>query len=320
MSQELQLRWKGARYGTGKGEKMGSIFISEAACRPLREALEQTGHSVYTVKSSDAVYDAISAHPDIYMCRIKNVLVIDEMTVTEPDLKEIYMAEMEEKAEDFSETPLIPALRPEGHGGYIVFEMGGIGYEYPFDIAYNAVATDRFFIHNTEWTSPSLLDRARDAGLEIISVKQGYTKCSCVVAGDNALITADEGILRAVEAYNEMIREEMEENGGSLSESGGFSSDGAFMTIDELLQRDRRENCLIDILPVQKGHVALEGFEYGFLGGASGCIDGRVYFNGDLSAHPDFEKIREFLAERGYETVYFEGEPLTDIGSIVYLP
>ena len=172
---------------------MGSIFISEKACAPLRTALEETGHTIYTVKSSDVVYDAISSHPDIYMCKINNVLVIDDSIVMEPDLRRVYMEELERKSDDLSETPIIPVMRPKDSGGYIVFEMGGIGYEYPFDIAYNAAVTERFFIHNTKWTSPALLDRARGAGLEIISVRQGYTKCSCVTAGGNALITADEG-------------------------------------------------------------------------------------------------------------------------------
>lgn len=291
----LHLRKKGGT-ASKKGEvKMGSIFVSEEACRPLLDALEATGHTVYTVKASDVVYRSISSHPDIYMCRIKNVLVIDDAMKTEPDIRQIYMEAMEEKADDFTETPLIPALYPGETGACIVFEMGGIGPEYPFDIPYNAATTGRFFLHNTKWTSPSLLDRARNAGLEIIHVKQGYTKCSCITAGENAVITADQGIIRAVEAYNEMLRQEN-------------------------LQERIQEDIPVDLLAVQPGHVALKGFDYGFLGGASGCVDDTVYFNGDLSAHPDFERIQSFLQKHGYRTVFFEGEPLTDIGSVIYLP
>ncbi len=309
---------------------MGSIFISEKACAPLRTALEETGHTIYTVKSSDVVYDAISSHPDIYMCKINNVLVIDDSIVMEPDLRRVYMEELERKSDDFSETLIIPVMRPKDSGGYIVFEMGGIGYEYPFDIAYNAAVTERFFIHNTKWTSPALLDRARGAGLEIISVRQGYTKCSCVTAGGNALITADEGIIRAITGYNEILREEIRERQAfkaagdqqSSGERSGIcdSSNSRVLTQSDLAQEDVREDGLIDLLAVQKGGVALEGFEYGFLGGASGCIGDAVYFNGDLSAHPDFEAIRAFLGRRGYRTIYFEDEPLTDIGSVIYLP
>ncbi len=303
---------------------MGSIFISEDACAPLRNALEETGHTIYTVRSSDVVYDAISAHPDIYMCRIKNVLVIDDMIQTEPDLRNQYMEELGAKSDNFAEMPIIPALRPDDTEGHIVFEMGGIGYEYPFDVAYNAAVTDRFFIHNTEWTSPSLLDRARDAGLEIISVRQGYSKCSCVTVGSRGLITADEGIFRTVSAYNKMI----------IEEASG-SEDEPFAGAIHDAEHDRMKNDVkiwknaegvdgcdetIDLLLIEKGHVALEGFEYGFLGGASGCVEDTVYFNGDLSVHPDFERIRDFIRAHGYSLKYFEGETLADIGSIIYLP
>lgn len=270
---------------------MGSIFVSEDACAPLRRALEKTGHNVFNVLSSDIVPDAISSHPDIYMCRIKNILTIDDMIVTEPDIREMYIRQMQSDNDNFAESPIIPALRADDGRGHIVFEMGHIGYDYPEDAVYNAAATDRFFLHNISCTSPSLLDRARSAGLEIIPVRQGYTKCSCVTVGDRAVITADGGILRTLSAYNEEI----------LKETG------------------RREDT-IDVLPVEQGHVKLPGFDYGFLGGASGCVEDVIYFNGDLSLHPDFEKIRIFIEERGYRIRYFPGEELTDIGSVIWLP
>lgn len=73
----------------------------------------------------------------------------------------------------------------------------------------------------------------------------------------------------------------------------------------------------IDVLLVQKGHVKLEGFDYGFLGGASGRIDNTLVFNGNLARHPDFEKIQEFIKSKGVDLKYFEEYPLEDIGSII---
>ena len=82
-----------ARMTRSDGMEKGGC--SEKACAPLRTALEETGHTIYTVKSSDVVYDAISSHPDIYMCKINNVLVIDDSIVMEPDLRRVYMEELE---------------------------------------------------------------------------------------------------------------------------------------------------------------------------------------------------------------------------------
>lgn len=73
----------------------------------------------------------------------------------------------------------------------------------------------------------------------------------------------------------------------------------------------------MDILLIGSGHVALEGYKYGFLGGASGRVGNEIIFNGDLSAHPDYREIRRFIEERGLKTVYFPEYPLTDIGSLI---
>lgn len=77
------------------------------------------------------------------------------------------------------------------------------------------------------------------------------------------------------------------------------------------------EGAGVDVLTVEAGHIALPGFKYGFIGGASGRIGDRIYFEGDLSSHPDFEKIVDFIDSRGLKAVYNKEMPITDIGSIV---
>ena len=149
-----------------------------------------------------------------------------------------------------------------------------VGQKYPGDCIYNAASTGRFFIHNTNITDPELLDAAKAHQLDIIHVRQGYTKCSCVVVDENSIITSDAGIARA--CRNKM-----------------------------------------DCLLISPGHVILEGYDYGFLGGASGRLEDTIIFNGDLQAHPDREKIRSFITERGLKIKYFDSYPLTDIGSIL---
>ncbi|MDD6254585.1 MAG: hypothetical protein PUA82_00995 [Eubacteriales bacterium] len=266
---------------------MGMVFISEFACDRLKEDLRKAGHEVFEVMPGEAVYDAISTHPDIYMCSTKNALVIDDSINTRPGIREIYDREMSEKLDGNSGNLLIPAISSDGNKA-IVFQMGNIGPEYPLDVPYNAVCTERYFIHNLEHTSPLLLERARAEGLELINVKQGYTKCSCIVVG-GAIVTADRGIFRTISAYNDMLNEEGEEEGG------------------------------IDILLVEPGHVKLQGFESGFIGGTCGQVGDKVYFNGDLSSHPDFRSIVEFIWKHGAEPIWYGGELLEDIGSVIYI-
>ena len=61
----------------------------------------------------------------------------------------------------------------------------------------------------------------------------------------------------------------------------------------------------------------LSGYDYGFLGGASGLADGVLWFAGDLSRHPDFDKIMDFLDRREIAVRWFPDIPLTDVGSII---
>jgi len=73
----------------------------------------------------------------------------------------------------------------------------------------------------------------------------------------------------------------------------------------------------LDVLLISPDHVLLPGYKTGFIGGCSGRVDDEVIFNGDLSAHPDFEAIRNFIEVRGLKCTWFDGYPLTDIGSIL---
>lgn len=297
---------------------MGTIFISENACRPLLDRLAADGHKIYLVRATETVYPAIAAHPDIYMCRAGNVLVADETLQTEPSLRAEYDSCVSSRIGDPSLSPLIPAMPLNGadddSGCSIVFEMGNIGYDYPYDIAYNAVSLPGVFIHNTEYTAPPLLDRVRAAGTTIINVRQGYTKCSCVTVGDHAIITSDKGIARAVEAYNEMLPAEPEP---AASGTPGIirSAAGVIAAARDSVP----ENPRLDVLLISEGHVSLPGFDHGFLGGASGMVGGEIFFNGSLEGHPDCEAVRSFIRAHGFHTVEFAGEPLTDIGSVIWI-
>ena len=73
----------------------------------------------------------------------------------------------------------------------------------------------------------------------------------------------------------------------------------------------------MNVLLVQPGHVVLNGYDTGFIGGTSGRAGNEVLFNGDLMTHPDFQAMKEFIEGRGLICKWFTGYPLTDIGSII---
>lgn len=88
-------------------------------------------------------------------------------------------------------------------------ELSGFGFSavslkkelaphYPGDIQLNAARVGRRLVCNVEYTAMELLQAARQMELEIIDVQQGYAKCSLCIVSEEAVITADEGLERAL--------------------------------------------------------------------------------------------------------------------------
>ena len=235
-NKSIPIQGQKGRFNQMNINNAGKIYISENSNSKIREYLTHKGFNLRLIAANEITYLAVCTHADILFCRMG----------------------AGQTAEIFEGDPC------------------ELGFNYPHNVKFNAVCLDRYFIHNLKYTSPALLERARSMGLELVNVKQGYTKCNTVVVDGSSIITADEGILRVVKNYSD-----------------------------------------IDALQIRQGFVELRGFEYGFLGGASGRVRDEIVFNGDLSAHPNFEEIRDFIEIRGLSVKYFPEYRLEDIGSII---
>ena len=96
---------------------------------------------------------------------------------------------------------------------------------------------------------------------------------------NNAIITADSGIAKAAEA-----------NG-----------------IETLIIKNSAES------------VRLDGYEYGFLGGACGYRDGTLYFCGDITKHPQYFEIAEFAKTHSTLLCSLGDAQLCDVGGIFFI-
>ncbi len=91
----------------------------------------------------------------------------------------------------------------------------------------------------------------------------------------------------------------------------------AAITADKSIEKALKDNGA-EVLLIKPGFIKLDGFDYGFIGGASFCDINKVFFFGNIEQHPDYDKIRQFC-------VYFNSDievlckemPLTDIGGVV---
>ena len=93
--------------------------------------------------------------------------------------------------------------------------------------------------------------------------------------------------------------------------------DKHIITEDEGIAKTLKDETDIEVLLIRRGYVKLPGYDYGFIGGTSGKIGNEIVFNGDLSAHPDYVKIKSFAEQCGIFVRYFKEYPLSDIGSII---
>ena len=95
-------------------------------------------------------------------------------------------------------------------------------------------------------------------------------------------------------------------------------STNALITADESIF-EAAKMLGIDALKIVSGHISLPPYDYGFIGGASGTDENKVYFCGSLSHHPDGEKIREFIKKHGKDVCELTPLPLEDIGGMLLI-
>lgn len=95
--------------------------------------------------------------------------------------------------------------------------------------------------------------------------------------------------------------------------------ENAIITADTKIVQIAAENG-IEALLVEKDIAALDGFEYGFIGGASFKIDrNKIAFTGIINNTDEKNRIESFLSSRGIEAIYLTEHELFDIGSAIPL-
>lgn len=96
-------------------------------------------------------------------------------------------------------------------------------------------------------------------------------------------------------------------------------NDKAVITADKSIEKAMKNNG-VEVLLISAGNIVLEGFDYGFIGGASFSDNNTIYFFGDITKHPDYNKIKEFTSKHNsIIEILCKTQPLTDIGGAVLI-
>ncbi len=213
--------------------------------------LADNNYEIIKFPSINSLDNPISSHPDMSAVKIKDTWIVYD------DAKHSF---------DFYEKKIVVNRGVQKNKKI----------EYPFDIGLNCAVVGKNLICNEKYTENTVLSLARENGIKIIDVKQGYAKCSVCIVDENSIITEDLGIAN------------------KCTEHG------------------------IDVLLLKSRAVALDGYDYGFIGGCSGMLsDGRIVFSGCIENHPEYESINNFCCKHGKRPVSMSDEPLYDVGSIL---
>lgn len=167
----------------------------------------------------------------------------------------------------------------EKRGYCIILCECELGGEYPEDIAFNVAVVSRYAFGRFDFVAQEIKRELIGRGYALIDVKQGYAKCSTAIIGDNAIITADSGIAQKAAALG------------------------------------------IDVLKVSaaEGAIELDGYGYGFIGGACALFENTLYSCGNIELHPDFEAIKAFCDAHGVSLCSLSDGKLCDVGGIIFI-
>ena len=94
----------------------------------------------------------------------------------------------------------------------------------------------------------------------------------------------------------------------------------AIITADSGIAKAAQNNG-VDTLIIKNSveSVRLDGYEYGFLGGACGYRNGTLYACGDISKHPQYAKIKEFAKDHFTSICTLGDGMLCDVGGIFFI-
>lgn len=148
------------------------VLVNEDIACELEKA---TGKKTIPLPAYSKVSKSISKHADTLACVIENTLFV-------------YADYLKENKQLFEKI----------YGYRIVGVERLCKNEYPHDVGLNILIVGKKMFCNTKYTSLQVIEFAKKNGYEIIDIKQGYAGCTTVAIGENAAITSDMGVYRAL--------------------------------------------------------------------------------------------------------------------------
>lgn len=180
---------------------------------------------------------------------------------------------------------------------------------------------DRYFNDNSDLIEKIVNALGLDLTLSNEHTNENYPHdvlFNCVALGDNLLCntkTVSRLILQEAQSRKVNV---IHTNQGYTKCSVCRVSDNAVITADASIHKACAERGIDSLLVCADG-VTLSGYDCGFIGGATGSDNENIYFCGDISLHPDGDKIIEFCKRHKKSVISLTDEELYDVGSIFFV-
>jgi len=147
------------------------IVIDKRIPDQAKKKLSAMGR-VVEFSTDHITYEAISGHPDIFMCKTPETLICA------PNLPNIYQMLLEQHSIPF------------------VFGQKDVGSQFPETSAYNCLVTKKQLFHKKTHSDSTLLKLNKHR--VFIDLPQAYTRCSLIQLTEKSFITSDKGIEKAL--------------------------------------------------------------------------------------------------------------------------
>ena len=154
---------------------MKTLIIDNRMRKIEKEKLKKFGYNLIEIKGCPKVYEEISSHVDIFVCKIGKKIIV------EPSQYEYVKSQISDNIEKGNEN---------------------ISEKYPFDIKYNVCTIGKKALHNFQYTDSKIKEELEKQGYQLINTTQGYTNCSIAVIDKNSAIVTDKGLYKILEKNN----------------------------------------------------------------------------------------------------------------------
>lgn len=231
-----------------------TLIIDGRAPDKIIEELRARKILIIQTRAHPDVYPAIAYHPDIVLHHIDENIIVYAPNTPQPLIDELSEIGYEMKR------------------GYTL-----LGNKYPHTIAYNIARVGNYAFHDTRYTDTVVKELLLERGIELIHVKQGYSKCLTCIVNQNSIITSDVEIYKKATAVG----------------------------IDALLIEPDKS---IKLEPFDMGFL---GGATGLIGKY------KLAFTGALEFHKNSKEILSFLSLKTVDVVMLNDERLMDLGTII---